>query len=242
MEQSVEAFLDEVKVSVRNQLKETVKEINQELVKLSTQKGHEKNATPAKIDEGCEELHDRLNKIFGENMKKFGLYSQRNVFSGVLDNKSGSSASSDAELAALREKYLEVHSEYCRLTLECADYAVLLKDMRNALFQLRVSAQVFDDYSVMPLADTVAQVTQQRANLEEMCAKATELLDKIQPQQKEKEKEKEPHAGRKKRPSEAMAGDVDDTEEQPEQGQEARSIKVGSIDDLNVVTRNVTTK
>lgn len=66
------------------------------------------------------------------------------------------------ELQDLRERYLSVHGEYTRLFIECRDYDLLLKDLRETLFGLRVASQVFDEYDVNPIAHSCANLSQVR--------------------------------------------------------------------------------
>jgi hypothetical protein len=67
---------------------------------------------------------------------------------------------------------MALHGEYCRLTLECKEYALLHKDMRETLFSLRLASQVFDEYGINPIAQTVLSLSEQKANLLEVYANA----------------------------------------------------------------------
>jgi hypothetical protein len=67
--------------------------------------------------------------------------------------ESGSSTEADGELQALRSRYLDLHTEVGGLLENVESTEVLLKDMRDTVFGLRVAAQAFDaqggDFSVV---------------------------------------------------------------------------------------------
>ena len=123
----------------------------------------------------CHQIHNRTRESFDKNMGKFRIYAMRNIFVPSSDASSSSAPKisipeTDPELIALREKYLPLQSDYRSLSDSCRDTEVLLKDMRGALFTLRVGAQAFDD--IQPIAETVASITHNRNKLVEMCEQA----------------------------------------------------------------------
>jgi hypothetical protein len=110
-------------------------------------------------------------------MDKFRIYSMRNIFVPVAPGASSSSSKAistetDAQLAALREQYLSLQAENRVLADSCRDTDLLLKDMRAALFTLRVGAQAFDDGDIQPIAETVGNITQNREKLLQLCVEA----------------------------------------------------------------------
>jgi hypothetical protein len=109
-------------------------------------------------------------------MDKFRIYSMRNIFVPVAPGASSSSSKvsteTDAQLSALREQYLTLQAENRVLADSCRDTDLLLKDMRAALFTLRVGAQAFDDGDIQPIAETVANITQNREKLLQLCSEA----------------------------------------------------------------------
>jgi hypothetical protein len=183
MNRHVDLFQGEVKQAVHVQLMDTVKEINQELMKVAAQKGLAKHISQDQMNEDCKKLLDRLKVIYDENLEKFNLYSNRNIFStpaGSVAMTASSSSSSNPELLALREKYIKLHGEYSRLSIECKDYELLSKDMRETLFALRVASQVFDDYNINPIAQTCLNHAQQKSNLLDLYDTANGLLDEVE--------------------------------------------------------------
>ena len=86
------------------------------------------------------------------------------------------SAATDEQLQHLRGQYLSLQSEYHQLTDSCRDTDLLLKDMRSTLFTLRVGAQAFDDGDIQPIAETVANITQNRDKLLQLCKEANGII------------------------------------------------------------------
>ena len=102
----------------------------------------------------------------------------RNIFVPTSQNAESTASSSsskiatetDEELNTLRKQYLALQAEHRELADNCRDPDLLLKDMRRAWFTLRVGAQAFDD--IQPIAETVANITQNREKLQQMCIEA----------------------------------------------------------------------
>ncbi len=103
----------------------------------------------------------------------------RNVFAPAAPSSSqGSdvgqalpSVASDEQLLSLRAQYLALQTEYRDLSDSCRDTDLLLKDMRTTLFTLRVGAQAFDEPQIHP-EEVLANITQNRENLQKMCSEA----------------------------------------------------------------------
>jgi hypothetical protein len=128
--------------------------------------------------QACQLIHQKAKEKFDQNMDKFRIYAMRNIFvpcsrSGSVYASPGMSSKTDEELSTLRQQYLHLQAENRTLADSCRDTEVLLKDMRSALFTLRVGAQVFDGVELQNIAETVAYITHNKQQLEKMCAEAT---------------------------------------------------------------------
>ena len=123
-----------------------------------------------------------MRQQFHRNMNKFDVYCDRNIFvpssSSVFKMETEDTVSS--ELEQLRQKYMTLRSQYMDLSASTKAATLFLQDIRASLFQIRVGAQVLDEYNIQPLAETMATLTQQKVALEELCGKALELSDKIE--------------------------------------------------------------
>lgn len=123
-------------------------------------------------------INVKVNEVFDKNLEKFKIYAMRNIFVPTSQNAESTASSSsskistetDEELNTLRKQYLALQAEHRELADNCRDTDLLLKDMRSALFTLRVGAQAFDD--IQPIAETVANITQNREKLQQMCIEA----------------------------------------------------------------------
>jgi Mis12 protein len=140
----------------------------------------------------CEKLQARMIGHYDKNMKKFGQYADRNIF--VLPQPAQSSRASTADTEAaikaemeamtaeiheLRSKYASLKEAHSVLSRECRDADLLLKDMRNALFNLRVGAQALETNQVQPLAETVAIMEQHKQALMQLSWRALELNNQM---------------------------------------------------------------
>jgi len=117
----------------------------------------------------------KTERSLRKNLEKFEIYAARNIFVPAAPSSSQSSSSrapstaTDEQLQSLRVQYLTLQSELLGLVDSCRDTDLLLKDMRSALFTLRVGAQAFDEGDIQPIAETVANITQNREKLLKMC-------------------------------------------------------------------------
>lgn len=125
--------------------------------------------------------------VYNRNIEKFKIYSTKNLFvaeansndSTNSSSKNGSVVSDEIsvkvpkDLLMLRQKYASISSEYLALVSECELMDKLLKDMRSALFTLRVGAQTFEEYGVQPIEETLASMSQQKSHLNELCKEAS---------------------------------------------------------------------
>lgn len=130
------------------------------------------------ITQNTQKLSKLMQRISRQNIKKFELYSSRNIFTQSeaicsydtleLDHSQSRKAS---EL--LRRRYLNLVEDNKRLSDECLQKNQLLADMTSALFQIRVGKQALDLYDVNPLGDTVEGIREQCAQLEEFSRRAS---------------------------------------------------------------------
>lgn len=138
-------------------------------------------------------MHRIIKHQFHRNLELFELYSYRNIFTvppapASRDRKESTAALATIqsqldnitnEVESLRTKYLEVYSEHTRLLNECSDNDLLLKDMRSALFHLRVGSQVLDEYDVQPLDDTIKSILEGKQALANLSSRAMTLNNDI---------------------------------------------------------------
>jgi hypothetical protein len=115
---------------------------------------------------------DKAKYNFDRNMDKFKLYAMRNIFVPAAPDSSKVGLVADEQLQQLREQYLSIQADLREVTDSCEDTDLLLKDMRSALFTLRVGAQAFDEVDIHPIADTVANAIQHRDKLLLLCKEA----------------------------------------------------------------------
>lgn len=139
--------------------------------------------------QACAKLHERLEDSLTRNFEIFELYIRRNIFKlPRLDQEPGISQPMpvqksyskqleelDKEISAIKARYLETHQRHRTLLNECGDNDRLLKDMRSALFHLRVGAQVLDENNLQPLEETVRAIVEQKEHLSALTARAADL-------------------------------------------------------------------
>ena len=127
-------------------------------------------------------------------MKKFSTYADRNIFvanvniqtAGISDPSKKSESTKEElsiiidEVEALKEKYLTLRANHIKLTKECKEGDLLLKDMRKSLFTIRVGAQTLDECKVQPLIETVAILEQHQQTMTELTSKAKGSLSNCQ--------------------------------------------------------------
>lgn len=81
----------------------------------------------------------------------------------------------DPELEELRAKYWRSRRELGLLQESCRDTEAMLKDMRSALFTVRVAAQALDEADISALPEVTATLNQQRDTLTHLCNSAKGL-------------------------------------------------------------------
>lgn len=69
----------------------------------------------------------------------------------------------------MQHRYSLLSAEYNQLSVECRDRDLILKDMRNALFTLRLGAQAFESYDLNPVSTTMEHMSETHAKLEALC-------------------------------------------------------------------------
>ena len=165
-------FLLEVSDAVERALVVGVGEMQRELKALAAQKGY-KTVTDAKLGEACQRLLESMRRHFSKNMSKFELYASRNIFSlpvqdRVIEGNNGS-AVEQAEIDELKRRYSELQDQHARLAGEVRDGDLLVRDMRTAMFEIRVACQTLNDH---PLSDTMASLNTQQSTLKSLIKRA----------------------------------------------------------------------
>lgn len=120
-------------------------------------------------------------------MTKFMLYAVRNVFTPQQAQQQAtapvaSSSSSDArdseldaleaQLAAMKDKAVQAERDYLTMANKCRDMDHLLKEMRNALFTLRVASQSFEELGSHNLDEAAALIQQYKLKLQQCTEQA----------------------------------------------------------------------
>jgi hypothetical protein len=182
-------FLNEISGMVDRHLVAGVESYKRELLSIAKNKNYN-NITETIIEESIQKLHDKIKFIYDKNMDKFELYAQRNIFTlpkdsvgeGATDESKSASGGEeiDNQLAEAHNRLLEMQNKYFTLKTDYEDGELLLKDMREAIFQLKVGQQVLDEYSVEPLSKFSGSMLQQKESLEALTEKATHLLIDIE--------------------------------------------------------------
>ena len=166
-----------------SKLSAAINKLKDDLDKINSTKGN--SVSNGLLEEGCGNLHRVLKDQLDVNFNKFNAYAVRNIFtiSEVSNTKSLSNKDmldkKNHEIAVLRQKYNELVVQHGTLSNENKQMEVVLSDMRNALFQLRVGAQILDEYNVQPLVDTMAHIQSQKQILIDLCYKSIELATQM---------------------------------------------------------------
>ena len=178
-------FLREVSSMVDATLESSVATYKKELLAIAASKGYA-NITEDVIDDSCQELLERMKSAYNKNMDKFELYALRNIFtlpspeesSHVLASRQALN-SATKEVDKLRQDYLKAQAKHNELQYECYESELLLKDMKSALFNLRVGSQVLDEFQVRPIADKADTLNQKKARLDGLIKRAATLVDEM---------------------------------------------------------------
>lgn len=179
-------FLDEVTKMVDEQLESGIEAYKRDLLAIASSKGY-KNVTDSVIDEACLKLKEKMKAVYDKNMDKFEMYAKRNIFSIPSDGGSSSSgsggngtSSADGDLMAARERYMELQSACHKVQGSCDEGDALLKDMRSALFNLRVGSQVLEEYEVQPLSKSFQEMADKSGDLEDLTKKAESVVKEME--------------------------------------------------------------
>ncbi len=113
-------------------------------------------------------------------MDKFELYCNRNIFvlpeikesenQSDIDNKL---KSVNEEVGLLKKHYLDSRRLHSSYTVEHQEAEALLYDMSKTLFNIQVGAQVFEQFNIQPLSESMENLSQTKKSLEDLMAKAT---------------------------------------------------------------------
>lgn len=179
-------FLHDVSTMVDSSLVNAMQTYKKELLAIASSKGYD-NITESVIDDSCEELLERMQSVFKKNMDKFDLYARRNIFSLPMSTDATSAAASKQsldnvaqELENTRQKYMMALEKKNRLASECDQCDALLKDMRSALFTIKVGSQVLEEYSVAPLDETISAIEQKQVALQAIHTRAMALVNEME--------------------------------------------------------------
>ena len=136
----------------------------------------------------CNQLKYRVRNNYTKNMKKFCLYSDRNIFTFPKDsvevvtsptvqldsnnNLKDTSNIIDEEVKSLREKFCTLSKSHEIVKLEYNITEKVAIDIKGALFGLRLGAQVIESHQMQPLAERIALLEHQKRNLVSLIDKA----------------------------------------------------------------------
>ena len=180
-------FYFEISTAIEEHIDTNIAGLKKELATIAKNKGY-KGVTAAILEECCRMLSQQMKATYGKNINKFGSYADRNIF--VLPSPTASSAASSSqssseleqlteEVERLRAKYVTLRQNHAALSSECRNSDLLLKDMRGALFSLRLGAQALENHQVQPLMESWAAVTQHRQSLLDLSTKAHEIRSRM---------------------------------------------------------------
>lgn len=79
----------------------------------------------------------------------------------------------EAQLGEAKQRYLQAQTDYVKVTTESRDMDRLIKEMRNALFTLRVASQSFEELDSQSLDEAAATIQMIKNKLEQCCEEAT---------------------------------------------------------------------
>lgn len=121
----------------------------------------------------CDRLRRILAKSFSQNIKKFEVYSEENIFLRANSGSAPAISSSTRDLLnQLRAEYAQELEAFESMSREKQQLAALLREMQASLFELRVSGQALDSLSLHPLDEAMARISQQVRQLSAMCINA----------------------------------------------------------------------
>lgn len=97
-------------------------------------------------------MKNKFGKHLHENLKKFALYSERNLFT-IKETPVAVSTTQNDELLKVRSIYLEKLQERESLAAEYNQLEALLNEMRESMFAIRLSHQSLDEHNVQPIGE-----------------------------------------------------------------------------------------
>jgi ribosomal protein L29 len=161
---------------IDDELDDAVSKLKKELLEMATSQGLT-DVTEVSLEGPCQALRTRLKTQFHKNLDKFELYSFRNIFVIPQSEPEGPARSSDLEattsdLNMLRDQYMARRMQLTQLSRDVLESESLVNEMKTALFNLRVGAQVLDVHQIEPLMDTAASLAHNKAELSHLISKA----------------------------------------------------------------------
>lgn len=126
------------------------------------------------VIQSTNELHERVEANYMRNLEKIRVYAMRNIFvpskiTVLEDNVSQEMIEVNNKANQAKERFSKVKLEHDVMLQEVREMETLLKDMRSAMFDLRVGSQTFDEFN---LVESVANLAEHQANLEALCDKS----------------------------------------------------------------------
>ena len=123
-----------------------------------------------------------MKNSYSENLKKFTIYADRNIFVKtpivVQSAKAAPPKAKSAlenvteEVDLLKDLYNSRREELIQLSSGCRDGDTLLKDMRRTLFTIRVGAQTLDEHNLQPISETIATLEQYQDTMGALSSRA----------------------------------------------------------------------
>jgi uncharacterized phage infection (PIP) family protein YhgE len=130
----------------------------------------------------CDKLRNRMKNSYSENLKKFSIYADRNIFVTtplIVQSAKGNPPKTKSALETVTEEvdtlknlYNSRREELTQLSSGCRDGDALLKDMRRTLFTIRVGAQTLDEHNLQPISETIATLEQYQETMVALSSRA----------------------------------------------------------------------
>ena len=136
-----------------------------------------------------------MKKQFERNLIKYQLYCNRNIFTiptinddlptkqqrneFIQSNKIEVLENLNDEIDQIKERYRDIYQSHLTLLLECHENDFLIKDMRAALFDLRMELQTIVENKSMTLDESIRNIELQKNVLKQLSDRAIQLNSEI---------------------------------------------------------------
>lgn len=116
-----------------------------------------------------------------KNVEKFRVYAMRNIFVPskitVVEDTTNQEMLEVNEMAnKAKERFSKIKLEHDVLIQEIREMETMMKDMRSAMFDLRVGSQTFEEVN---LVESMARLAEHQSNLEALCDKSQAIVDQL---------------------------------------------------------------